>query len=121
MVESYREAAQASDCRQFHAIVSARLTNFVSLSRLRLQKKHYKGSSQPHSSLVWPLNSPKNASCSLRVTGPQPPLPMIMWSTWRTGVTSAAVPVMKISSAAYKLLAGNRDFLRLDAELGRPA
>ena len=64
-------------------IASGRLTFFVSrlhfetaghvfrLSRCPAQM----GSSQPQLSRVRPLNSPKKESCSLRVSGPQPPLP----------------------------------------------
>ena len=81
----------------------ARLFQSVSVARSLLhfarKRCYYSGSNQSWLSLVRPLNSPKNASCIFRVRGPQPPLPMEIWSSWRTGVTSAAVPVMNISSA----------------------
>ncbi len=41
----------------------------------------------------------KNSSCTALVIGPRDPLPICIRSTERIGVTSAAVPVKKISSA----------------------
>ena len=41
----------------------------------------------------------KIAFCSASVTGPRAPLPIVILSTDRTGVISAAVPVRKTSSA----------------------
>src|SRR5450759_3412422 len=49
-----------------------------------------------------PLTTSKNAFCSLRVTGPRRPAPILRPSTSRIGVTSAAVPVKKASSAMYR-------------------
>jgi hypothetical protein len=47
---------------------------------------------------AWPLTISKKRFCSLWVTGPLA-LPMMRPSTSRIGVTSAAVPVKKASSA----------------------
>src|SRR5450759_3141201 len=49
-----------------------------------------------------PLTTSKNAFCSLRVIGPRRPAPILRPSTSRIGVTSAAVPVKKASSAMYR-------------------
>src|SRR5450756_534007 len=49
-----------------------------------------------------PLTTSKNAFCSLRVIGPRRPAPILRPSTSRMGVTSAAVPVKKASSAMYR-------------------
>ena len=43
----------------------------------------------------------KNIACSFVVSGPRLPLPIIRLSSSRLGVTSAAVPVKKASSAQY--------------------
>ena len=58
------------------------------------------GSSQPHWSLVLPVNRPKNSSCRRRVTRPALPLPICLPSTARIGVISAAVP--HISSSSHR-------------------
>src|SRR5450759_3146039 len=49
-----------------------------------------------------PLTTSKNAFCRLRVVGPRRPAPILRPSTSRIGVTSAAVPVKKASSAMYR-------------------
>jgi hypothetical protein len=97
---SFLDGLTVAWLQQIRPNLSAKLTFFVTCGRTPRARSAYKGSSQPHWSGVRPLNRPKKLSCSCRVSGPQPPLPMVRWSTWRTGVTSAAVPVMKISSAA---------------------
>ena len=45
----------------------------------------------------------KNAVCSFSETGPLLPIPIVLWSIERIGVTSAAVPVKNTSSAMYSL------------------
>src|SRR5690606_35149975 len=49
-----------------------------------------------------PLTTSKKAFCSFSVTGPRLPWPMRRLSISRMGVTSAAVPVKKASSAMYR-------------------
>ena len=46
-----------------------------------------------------PATMSKNAACNLAVIGPRLPAPMVRVSSSRIGVTSAAVPVKKASSA----------------------
>ena len=46
-----------------------------------------------------PLTTSKNIDCSFSVIGPRLPAPMTRLSSSRIGVTSAAVPVKKASSA----------------------
>jgi len=46
-----------------------------------------------------PFTVSKNSDCRRVVTGPRPPLPIGRLSYSRIGVTSAAVPVKKASSA----------------------
>jgi len=46
-----------------------------------------------------PENRPKNAFCSVSVTGPRLPAPIGSRSTERMAVISTAVPVKKASSA----------------------
>src|SRR5262249_7729960 len=49
--------------------------------------------------LFLPLTMSKNADWIFSVTGPRRPAPMVRPSSSRTGVTSAAVPEKKVSSA----------------------
>src|SRR6185312_3884150 len=63
-------------------------------------------SSQPHLSLVWPSNRPKNSSCRRRVTRPALPVPTCLPSTERICVISAAVPHISTSSARYRYSRG---------------
>src|SRR5256885_7599864 len=53
-----------------------------------------------------PCTMPKNSRCKALVIGPTFPLPTVMRSTERIGVTSAAVPVKKASSAMYNISRG---------------
>ena len=49
-----------------------------------------------------PMATSMNDFCSVFVMLPILPSDIVTLSTWETDLTSAAVPVMKISSAAYK-------------------
>lgn len=61
--------------------------------------RHLTGVIQPYRSGTSPRMMPKNWSWIVFVTSPREPLPTLILSTERTGVTSTAVPVKKISSA----------------------
>src|SRR4051812_38572565 len=55
--------------------------------------------SQPWRSSTLPCTRSRKVRCSCFVTSPARPIPTLIRSTLRTGVTSDAVPVRKISSA----------------------
>ncbi len=57
------------------------------------------GVSQPSVSGFSPLITLKNSFCSFSVIGPRLPEPIVIRSTERIGLTSAAVPVKNTSSA----------------------
>ena len=64
-----------------------------------------------------PLTMSKNAVWIFSVIGPREPLPSSMRSSSRIGVTSAAVPVKKTSSAMQVLVARDALFLQLQAQI----
>ena len=53
------------------------------------------------------------------MTGPRLPVPTVMRSTERIGVTSAAVPVKNSSSAMYSSSRGTAHLAHLEAEFAR--
>lgn len=70
--------------------------NGARLCRSTLQRT---GVSQPRASSASPRAIAKKRSCSVFVIGPRAPVPTVMPSTDRIGVTSATVPVKKASEA----------------------